>query len=184
LTIPARALRADAGWIREHTRYGELAIRWMDRKKPAALLLRGSDLDDAKRWAVARPADAPEISANQQAYIEASSRAADEELAAKAKLRWRTQVGLAFATVALAALAGVSFWQWRAAEAAKDSLADSNEKLERTVRELDATNARLERKLAPRAATSRTMSLPVGSRSRLGMPARSLSWKSAPTPTD
>jgi hypothetical protein len=134
----ARALRADAGWIREHTRYGELATRWMERNRPAALLLRGSDLEDAKRWAVARPADAPEISANQQAYIEVSSRAADAELAAKAALRRRTQLGLAFATVALAALAAFSLWQWRAAEAAKHSLA--------------ASNARLERRLALRAA--------------------------------
>ena len=118
----ARALRADAGWIREHTRYGELAIRWMERSKPAALLLRDSDLDDAKRWALTRPADAPEISANQQAYIEASSRAADQELAAKANLRRRTHVGLALATALLALLAFVSLWQWRAAETAKNSL--------------------------------------------------------------
>jgi hypothetical protein len=161
-----RALRADASWIREHTRYGELAIRWMERNKPAALLLRGSDLDDAKRWAIERPADAPEISANQQAYIEASSHAADEELAAKAKLRWRVQVGLAVASVALAVLAGISALQWRAAETAKDSLTKINQELARTVSELkvardrlaeqnallDATNARLERKLALRAA--------------------------------
>lgn len=134
----ARALRADAGWIREHTRYGELANRWMERNKPAALLLRGTDLDDAKRWTKERPAEAPEISANQQAYIEASSHAADQELAAKAKLRWRVQAGLAVASVALAALAIFSGLQWRAAETAKESLA--------------ATNARLERKLALRAA--------------------------------
>ena len=44
--VSLRALRADAGWIREHTRYGELAIRWMERNKPAALLLRDTDLDD------------------------------------------------------------------------------------------------------------------------------------------
>jgi hypothetical protein len=134
----AHALRADAGWIREHTRYGELAIRWRERNKSGALLLRGSDLDDAKRWTVERPADAPEISANQQAYIEASSQAAGEELAAKAKLRWRVQAALAVALAAVAGFAGFSALQWRAAETAKDSLA--------------ATNARLERKLALRAA--------------------------------
>ena len=134
----ARALRADAGWIREHTRYGELANRWMERNKPAALLLRSTDLDDAERWTKERPADAPEISANQQAYIEASSLAATEELAAKAKLRWRMMAALALATFALALFAGFSGYQWLAAETAKESLA--------------ATNARLERKLALRAA--------------------------------
>ena len=141
----ARALRADAGWIREHTRYGELATRWIERNRSSALLLRGSDLDDAKRWAVERPVDAPEISANQQSYIEASSQAADEELAGKAKLRWRVQVGLGAAAVLFAVLAGFSFWQWLAAAAAKDSLAERNALL-------DATNARLERRLALRAA--------------------------------
>ena len=138
-----RALRADAPWIREHTRYAEMANRWVERGKPAALLLRGSDLDDARRWIVARPSEAPEISAPQQGFIEASALAADEELAAKARLRKRTQVGLAAITLAMAALAIVSAWQWRAAEAAKRSL-------EHAVHDLDASNARLERKLALR----------------------------------
>lgn len=141
----ARALRADAGWIREHTRYGELATRWIDRSKPDALLLRGSDLGDAKRWALERPESAPEISANQQSYIEASSRAADEELAGKAKLRWRVQAGLTIASVLLALLAVVSILQWRAAETAKAELVEQNALL-------DAANARLERKLALRAS--------------------------------
>ncbi len=127
----ARALRADAGWIREHTRYGELASRWMERNRSAALLLRGSDLDDAKRWAVERPSDAPEISAHQEAYIATSSKAADDELLVKARLRWRVQAGLAFASIVLAALLGLSLWQWRATETAKGALAESNVKLER-----------------------------------------------------
>lgn len=138
----------------------------MDRNKPTALLLRGSDLDDAKRWALERPTEAPEITANQQTYIQASQTAADEELAAKAKLRWRVQTGLAVAAALLAALAGFSLLQWGYAETARTSLTDSNKKLEQAVSdlnlakdrlakqnaELDATNARLERKLALRAA--------------------------------
>ncbi len=126
-----RALRADAGWIREHTRYGELATRWIERKRSPALLLRGSDLDDAKRWAAERPKDAPEISANQHAYVEASSRAAEVEVAAKAKLRWRVQAGLAGASLVLAALAGFSFKKWQEAETAKSLLDESNSRLER-----------------------------------------------------
>lgn len=134
----AQALRADAGWIREHSRIGELATRWLEKGKTAALLLRGSDLDDAKKWAVSRPQNAPEISAAQQSFIEASSKAASDELAAKLKLRWRVQAGLLVASAVLAGLAALSFLQWQSAERANALL--------------DATNARLERKLALRAA--------------------------------
>lgn len=134
----AQALRADAGWIREHTRYGELALRWSERQRPGALLLRGSDLNEAKDWAKSRPASAPEISALQQLYLEASSKAEHEEIAAKARLRWRVQIGLVLTSAALSILAGVSIVQWRSAEQAKELLAK--------------TNARLERKLALRAA--------------------------------
>ncbi|WP_398472909.1 toll/interleukin-1 receptor domain-containing protein [Tardiphaga sp.] len=141
----ARALRADAGWIREHTRYGELAIRWAERNRPDALLLRGSDLDDAKRWAIKRPGDAPEISAGQQSYIEASSRAADNELSAKASLRSRVLAGLLAASAAFALLAAASIVLWRMTAAAEAQLAAKNT-------ELDAANARLKRKLALRVS--------------------------------
>jgi hypothetical protein len=162
----AKALRADAGWIREHTRYGELAARWHERSKAPALLLRGSDLADARRWAAERPQVAPEISASQKAFVDASDQQEKDEAAAAQRLRWRVQAALAAASVVLAGLAGFALLQWRTAEAAKGSLADSNTKLERTVDELkvatgklatqnallDATNARLERRLALRAA--------------------------------
>jgi hypothetical protein len=37
----AEALRVDLQWIREHTRFGELARRWDERGRPESLLLRG-----------------------------------------------------------------------------------------------------------------------------------------------
>jgi TIR domain-containing protein len=39
----AEALRVDIQWIREHTRYGELATRWNQRGRPESLLLRGGN---------------------------------------------------------------------------------------------------------------------------------------------
>lgn len=134
----AQALRADSGWIREHTRYGELATRWIERNQPNTLLLRGNELDEAKKWATSRPISAPEVSANQQQYLEASAKTQEVELATKARLRWRVQVGLALASLLLALLASFSLFQWQRAEQAKGLLA--------------ATNVRLERKLALRAA--------------------------------
>lgn len=161
----AKALRADANWIREHSRYGELAGRWNSRNKPEALLLRGSDLDDAQRWMAERPADAPEISAIQVAFVEASRTASAEALAAKLRLRWRVQAGLAVVAVAMAGLAGFAGLKYVEAERAKSSLIESNGKLTQAVGELAearetlakqnkllaGVNARLERRLALRA---------------------------------
>jgi hypothetical protein len=169
----AQALRADSGWIREHTRLGELAQRWNERSKPEALLLRGSDLADARRWMAERPNEAPEVSAAQEAFIEQSVAAEARELEGKKRLRWRVQAGLAAASVLLAGLAAVSTMQWRSAEAAKASLAESkaltekanaglaeaNGKLEQSIGELARSNAgleqakvKLERKLSLRVA--------------------------------
>jgi formylglycine-generating enzyme required for sulfatase activity len=68
----AEALRDDLGWIREHTRLGELARRWDGRERSESLLLRGDDLDEAKAWMAARKAAAPEITEGQRAFIRAS----------------------------------------------------------------------------------------------------------------
>jgi len=168
-----RALKADAGWIREHTRIGELAARWLERRKALPLLLRGSDLDDVLRWMAVRPADAPEISVNQMAFIEASSKQAGAELEAKRRLRWQVQIGLGLTSLVLAALALFVGYQWQITAATKEELAKSNvvlnvtigqlqsakstlarqnELLESQNSQLETANTRLERKLTLRAA--------------------------------
>jgi TIR domain len=67
----AEALRQDLDWIREHTRLGELAMRWDGRGHPESLLLRGEDLDAAKTWMAVRKAAAPEITDAQRAFVRA-----------------------------------------------------------------------------------------------------------------
>jgi hypothetical protein len=57
----AEALRVDLHWIREHTRLGELAMRWDRRGCPESLLLRADDLDAAKAWMASRNTAAPEV---------------------------------------------------------------------------------------------------------------------------
>jgi len=55
------AIETDIGWLREHTRLTEAAMRWMtDRFGYGHALLRGPDLRDAERWLTRRPASAPE----------------------------------------------------------------------------------------------------------------------------
>ena len=68
----ARALKADVDWLREHTRQGELAARWLERGRPESLLLRGDTLDVCKAWVARRKPDAPEITDAQRAFFNAS----------------------------------------------------------------------------------------------------------------
>src|SRR5262245_56485308 len=71
----ADALRQDLNWIREHTRLGEIATRWDRRGRPESLLLRGDDIDTAKKWMAARNAAAPEITDAQRAFVKTSEEA-------------------------------------------------------------------------------------------------------------
>jgi formylglycine-generating enzyme required for sulfatase activity len=83
----AQALRVDLEWIREHTRLGELAVRWQSRNRPESLLLRGDDLDVATAWAAKRRQEAPEITDLQRVFLRASEQA---EIARRSRTR-RTQ---------------------------------------------------------------------------------------------
>jgi WD40 repeat protein len=71
----AGALRVDLGWIREHTRLGELAARWQARDRSESLLLRGEEMDAAKAWLMARKDGAPGITEQQRAFVRASEEA-------------------------------------------------------------------------------------------------------------
>ena len=57
------ALNEDIVWTREHTRLGELALRWDRADRAARMLLRGADLGAAERWRDDRPATAPQLTA-------------------------------------------------------------------------------------------------------------------------
>ncbi len=100
----AGALRTDLGWIREHTRLGELARRWEERQRGEALLLRGPELDTARAWRDGKPADAPTITDLQTAFI-AASEAAEGALVRRERARRRRLIwGLAGATAVFAIL--------------------------------------------------------------------------------
>jgi hypothetical protein len=55
----AESLRVDLDWIREHTRFGEIANRWERKERSEWLLLRGGDLDAAKKWMANRKGGHP-----------------------------------------------------------------------------------------------------------------------------
>jgi formylglycine-generating enzyme required for sulfatase activity len=80
-------LRQDVEWIRTHTLLGEQAARWKARSQAGHaddLLLRGSELSDARAWIARRKDDAPDITDLQRAFLNASEAA--EEAAART---WR-----------------------------------------------------------------------------------------------
>jgi hypothetical protein len=70
----AQSLNSNFEWIREHTSLGELAVRWDGRDRPDALLLRGNDIDESKRWLAQRPKEAPEPTELHRAFITESER--------------------------------------------------------------------------------------------------------------
>jgi WD40 repeat protein len=72
LAALATALRTDLGWIREHTRFGEAALRWDARGRANALLLRGEELAATKEWVKTQPQYAPEPTLLMQEFFKAS----------------------------------------------------------------------------------------------------------------
>lgn len=110
----AKALRVDIGWIREHTRLGDLARRWEARDRADVLLLRGSELEAARAWLGAWKAPAPPPLDLHRAFIAASDAAEGSALSEeRQRLRRQTllQRGLAGVTALalVATLAGLWF---------------------------------------------------------------------------
>jgi hypothetical protein len=70
------AIHTNIGWLREHTRIGELSQKWQTDGKRADTLLRGGALDEAERWASNQPDFAPAPSPLQRDFIATSRRAA------------------------------------------------------------------------------------------------------------
>lgn len=141
----AEALRANIGWIREHTRLAEMAQRWKERGKLEPLLLRDGDLAEALAWEAKRPEEAPQVTALQNDFIRASEAAAAEALRQKASLRWRVQIALGLATVLSLSAAIAAGVLWRQADSARKTLAARNE-------ELTEANFRLQRPISLRVA--------------------------------
>jgi hypothetical protein len=135
----ADALRTDLDWIREHTRLGELSLRWQQRDQLDALLLRDDELGAAQAWLVARKPGGPDVSDLQRAFIAASAEAETQrankerqqlEEIAKAQaaraealadrervvttLARRTLIGGIGAATFSVAAAGLAYWAWSA----------------------------------------------------------------------
>ncbi|HRP11392.1 MAG TPA: toll/interleukin-1 receptor domain-containing protein [Terricaulis sp.] len=101
------ALRTDIDWIREHTRIAELAARWRERSGDESQLMRGGELAAAKAWLAAWKPGAPEATANQREFVNASEAAEEHRNSAQRQqldkliAMQRSRGRLAIATVLL-----------------------------------------------------------------------------------
>jgi formylglycine-generating enzyme required for sulfatase activity len=98
----AHALNTNVAWLREHTRLGELARRWIERGRPNDGLLRGQEVDDATAWASQYPREAPPITEGQRQFLAASRTL----LARQARRRRQAQAVLGLIFVGAATYAG------------------------------------------------------------------------------
>lgn len=136
LTELVAALNSNLEWLREHTRLLQRAEEWAAAGRSPNRMLSGADIEAAKAWAAARPADAPPPTELHLEYLRASEadeiarsnaerqklqaiaaaqadRARALEVAEEAtRKRARLRIG---AFVALTLAATFAGWQWRRA---------------------------------------------------------------------
>ena len=98
------AIQTDIGWIREHTRIGELSQRWMTNGQRRDDLLRGPALDAAEAWLAAQPPLTPGPAPEQRAFILAGRQGATR------RQRYWVAGSLSVAAVAVT-LSLLAFWQ-------------------------------------------------------------------------
>lgn len=80
-----RALNSNLDWLREHTRLLGRAREWESAGRPQNRLLSGSDIDDARAWALRRPNDAPELTQLHFDFIRMSEHREAEKASAERK---------------------------------------------------------------------------------------------------
>ncbi len=96
-----QSIEVDIGWLRDHTRIGELTQRWVARGKSKAALLRGDELGDAEQWARYQPSNAPVLTEHMSQFLSDSRR--ESNLSAR-----RTRLAIV-ALASIAALGALSF---------------------------------------------------------------------------
>ncbi len=149
-----RALSEDLEWVREHTRLLTRAQEWNGAGRIENRLLSGPDIDAAKAWLAARPADAPAPLELHHDFISASEHAENARLSVERKQaqELKDAVGNAkrafFIAMGLAVVAsvagGVAAWQWTIASNNEAEYFEYTEAAEAQFAEYDAYIAELE----------------------------------------
>jgi len=159
----AQALRVDIGWIREHTRLGELAGRWQARGRPETMLLRGDDIDAAIAWRNGKPMGATAITDGQADFIKASADARAEAERKATAARRGVLTAVSVVALVFAVLAGVAAWQWQSAAKAEGEATASRDEAVAAKDSLESANMRLSAKIGLQAAEYKgRLTLPDG----------------------
>ena len=74
LALLVEAIETDLDWVRQHTRWGNLATAWEKKGHDRSLLVRGSELEDAERWLSEQSEKDPEPTDLQRRFILESRR--------------------------------------------------------------------------------------------------------------
>ena len=98
------AVHTDIGWLREHTRIGELAQQWQTDGKRPDELLRGAALDEAERWLAGQPEHTTPPSPLQIEYLTTGRRAASRR-----QRNWA--IGSMIVAAVAIGLSIVAYWQ-------------------------------------------------------------------------
>lgn len=138
------ALRVDHQWIREHTRLGALATRWLGRGRSEALLLRGDELDAASEWMANRPRSAPALTDAQIEFIGASKAAADAAERAARNRRRGLLLSVSGIAVVMAGLAAFSAFNWFKANEAREDAVEARVATDAALSDLEVASSNLE----------------------------------------
>ena len=111
IDVLIEVLSRDHAWLKDHTRLGAAARRWLARSTNGAdLLLRGHELEEAELWISRRPRGAPETTNLHRTFIQQSrrasqARAAEEKQQVEKVRRFQRRAGWALSVVGLLVVA-------------------------------------------------------------------------------
>lgn len=150
LTALRRALNADIGWLREHTRLLARARDWDTAGRRPNRLLIGSDIEAAKSWLSRQPNEAPPPTELHRDFVQASEQAEAERTGAERRRAnalqravGRMRAALAVTVVLVIVAAGAAGYAYLKRQAAEKASQD----LEKTVAELRAREEDLKKAL-------------------------------------
>jgi hypothetical protein len=109
------ALNTDIGWIREHSRLGDIARRWDAAGGASHFVLRGPALEAAEKWLTAQPKEAPNPTPLHRRFIAASRAAATRRL----------RLGVGAAIMVALVSAGLAAFAWIQKQAATSAQKES-----------------------------------------------------------